>query len=624
MSNEYQGGYTRRQELTCTEAQIATYADIVLHENEKIYVRMNSGVIRMKLGDGVMNLRDLPYTKVFDGDLATVEAWLAAKFDKANIAQELGDSEEKVLSQKAAKVEFDKTNSALNTEKTERAEAITTERNRAIARENDLEELFALPAQEAVNKWLNEHPEATTTVQDESLTKEKFTVELKLHAIKDYVTPQMFGAKGDGETNDKNAIQNAINALKDGGVLFFPESNTPYKVSGNISINGKSHITIMNANLNCNDTESCFNIQNSSDVTFENCVFMGGIQTIRLFTCDTITVNNCTFKECGYCVIQENGYVSNNVFITGNMCLNGKQDFVEANCETNAPSYNWIIDGNIYCHDEIPTESKTEFRFAGFTRVENITITNNIVTNVKGDGAVHLENVGGNVIVDGNTFKNCLGFGYVYTMNSEKNIVISNNIFEHEITDKSTPFVYIYNSQTPVKADINIVGNQFIGNGLVSCPIHYYTDWLNVNLSITDNRFKGITTFFIGSEKSFTFTNNVVECVDFIKQEQDYKGRCMMQANISNNEIVGNITLTFDGNASAFNRDLLFASNKIRGNFVITDSKNTLVSGNFFYNGFTILAGGYYQENVILVNNFISGVGMSDANNYPVIPTAEA
>lgn len=117
MSNEYQGGYTRRQELTCTEAQIATYADLVLHENEKIYVRMNSGVIRMKLGDGVTSLRDLPYTKVYDGDLATVEAWLdehktqveaqiEGKIDKSNVAQGLGDSEEKVLSQKAATREF--------------------------------------------------------------------------------------------------------------------------------------------------------------------------------------------------------------------------------------------------------------------------------------------------------------------------------------------------------------------------------------------------------------------------------------------------------------------------------------------------------------------------------------
>ena len=120
MSNEYQGGYTRRQELTCTEAQIAMYADLVLHENEKIYVRMNSGVIRMKLGDGVTGLRDLPYTKVFDGTLEEVEAMLdsihedytalaeavAGKFDKANIAQGLGDSEEKVLSQKAVTREF--------------------------------------------------------------------------------------------------------------------------------------------------------------------------------------------------------------------------------------------------------------------------------------------------------------------------------------------------------------------------------------------------------------------------------------------------------------------------------------------------------------------------------------
>lgn len=135
MSNEYQGGYTRRQELTCTEAQIATYADIVLHENEKIYVRMNSGVIRMKLGDGVTCLRDLPYTKVYDGTLEEVEAMLNTRLmdisgvlvspeeptnpdvsvwidpdeedgenflTEADIAQGLGDRPDMVVSQKAA------------------------------------------------------------------------------------------------------------------------------------------------------------------------------------------------------------------------------------------------------------------------------------------------------------------------------------------------------------------------------------------------------------------------------------------------------------------------------------------------------------------------------------------
>lgn len=63
-----------------------------------------------------------------------------------------------------------------------------------------------------VNSWLAEHPEATTTVQDGSLEEIKFTDALKLKTVKDYVTPQMFGAKGDGVADDTAAIQNAVNS----------------------------------------------------------------------------------------------------------------------------------------------------------------------------------------------------------------------------------------------------------------------------------------------------------------------------------------------------------------------------------------------------------------------------
>lgn len=65
---------------------------------------------------------------------------------------------------------------------------------------------------EAVNEWLNEHPEATTTVLDGSLGETKFSDNLKLQTIKDYVTPEMFGAKGDGVTDDTNAFTAMIAA----------------------------------------------------------------------------------------------------------------------------------------------------------------------------------------------------------------------------------------------------------------------------------------------------------------------------------------------------------------------------------------------------------------------------
>lgn len=60
---------------------------------------------------------------------------------------------------------------------------------------------------EAVYDWLNEHPEATTTVEDGSLTLPKFkTGELP------FVTPEMFGAIGNGINDDTQAWQDAVDS----------------------------------------------------------------------------------------------------------------------------------------------------------------------------------------------------------------------------------------------------------------------------------------------------------------------------------------------------------------------------------------------------------------------------
>lgn len=65
-------------------------------------------------------------------------------------------------------------------------------------------------AEKTIKRWLDEHPEATTSVQDKSLTDAKFSDALKFATLKDYVIPEMFGAKGDGVTDDTQAFKDML------------------------------------------------------------------------------------------------------------------------------------------------------------------------------------------------------------------------------------------------------------------------------------------------------------------------------------------------------------------------------------------------------------------------------
>ena len=62
----------------------------------------------------------------------------------------------------------------------------------------------------AVESWLNEHPEATTTVQDGSIEEIKIKKSFLPYIKNNYATPEMFGAIGDGKTDDTQPFLKAI------------------------------------------------------------------------------------------------------------------------------------------------------------------------------------------------------------------------------------------------------------------------------------------------------------------------------------------------------------------------------------------------------------------------------
>lgn len=266
--NDLCGAYVRRQEMVCTEADLITYGDKVLLDGEVIYVRMNDGSIKQKMGNGTMPVFDLPFTDfgIEKVDAAAQKALTEIVDAKVkmlgeiaiagNIVQTPGESETVVMSQKAITDAVNGISEDLDAEIANRETAIlanahevrkeiNSEMLRAKKAERELEEKFTAPTQEAVNQWLENNPEATTTVVDESLTDAKFTQKLKQQTIKDYVTPQMYGAVGDGVTDDTDALQDAIDSgiavrIPKGEYLvtrkIFTQPNTDIRGFGNTSV----------------------------------------------------------------------------------------------------------------------------------------------------------------------------------------------------------------------------------------------------------------------------------------------------------------------------------------------------------------------------------------------------
>lgn len=128
----------------------------------------------------------------------------------------------------------------------------------------------------AINNWLNAHPEATTTVNDNSLTVNKMVI-----GTLGYITPEMFGAYGDGEHDDTVAIQSALNK---GGVVVLKGD---YKVSQQ----NKLHIDLKNVDINY-----CLLIPSNTKVFIEGKIYVSGqTQCFMSNESSNITINGGVF-----------------------------------------------------------------------------------------------------------------------------------------------------------------------------------------------------------------------------------------------------------------------------------------------------------------------------------------
>lgn len=166
-----------------------------------------------------------------------------------------------------------------------------------------------------VEDWLDTHPEATTTVQDDSLTTAKYkdgsvtTPKLAdgavtsakvdadfLKEIKNaYVTPEQFGAVGDGVADDTDAVKSALNS---GNSVYFDKGKT--YIVDTITISNISGISIFGAGL----------LKRKADASLNAIVRVSNCHNINIYELNTdgnIAENGGTVAEAKISLRIDNG-----------------------------------------------------------------------------------------------------------------------------------------------------------------------------------------------------------------------------------------------------------------------------------------------------------------------------
>lgn len=443
----------------------------------------------------------------------------------------------------------------------------------------------------AVTKWLDGHPEATTTVQNHSLSIDKMVL-----GTLEYVTPKMFGAVGDGMADDSDAFFKALNYCNTNKKTLVINDmtlnlQTIPKLAENkdaifvISCNVKSRQSKIIFNINSGDTIGSAFLVNGNDIEIDGVSIKNQSEAknryflISFKKCKNVNFNKCYISDevqrdtnlpnmvTGFIDISEqnnNLKLINSVFVNKNSTSGGIwiRESTEGATTQNIAIKDCIIQHS--CCDE----SLAIWGFKG--KVENILVENNLFIEEK-----RKQNGG-------------IAIFTLHQSGLSDNIIFANNEI---IIEDECEFIYIFLQRFSENAGITKILNNTINvklNSKMKSSYGLFNNFNSFNDIIKDN----IILLQNGTDQTDIFTifrdcKNVINNKIIGKELNNTNVVISLESYLSNNNIDVSCPISFYGTKipllenniitapSAING---FLFNAVYGGF---DNFNFIIRGNY-------------------------------------------